>query len=121
MDYIFYRALLQCVYKVKTVEQLEERIKEYPPYVLNEFLEKQFNKPSTKVEVKKQYVLDYLKNCKPDVFCLQEAGCVDWKEEHLPGYSSHVNHDSVIIYKREKLGDIDHELMNQFSKYLDFN
>ena len=54
--------------------------------------------------------IEYLNRAQPDVFCLQEAGCVDWEKADLPGYSWHQNHDSVIIFNKEKLGEIDFKL-----------
>lgn len=46
---------------------------------------------------------------------------MNWQGENIPKYCSHTNHDSVIIFKREKLGNINHELMDEFGKSLDFN
>ena len=121
MDYIFFRAILQHIFKINSSEELEKRIKEFPPHVVDDFLEKQFNKPSTKVDKKKEMVLNYLKKSQVDILCLQEAGCIDWKKIHIPGYESHLNHDSVIIYRKDKLGEIKHGLTEEFAAHLDFN
>lgn len=84
-------------------------------------MEKEFHKPSTQVNLKKKSVVNYILNTEPDVLCLQEANCVDWKRVALPGYATHQNHDSVIIYKKSKLGEINHENMEKYGKRLDFN
>ncbi len=39
----------------------------------------------------------------------------------LPDYSQHKNHDSVIIYKKDKFGQPRFDLMEQYGKDLDFN
>ena len=65
--------------------------------------------------------MQYLLKQKIDVLCLQEAGCIDWKEELIPGYCQHKNHDSVILYHKEKLGNVRQDLMEQHGMDLDFN
>ena len=38
MDYIFFRAILQHIFKINSSEELEKRIKEFPPHVVDDFL-----------------------------------------------------------------------------------
>lgn len=63
----------------------------------------------------------YLLHQNIDILFLQEAGYIDWKEELIPGYVQHKNHDSVVIYLKEKFGRIKPDLMEQYGKDLDFN
>jgi hypothetical protein len=44
------------------------------------YLEKIFNHPASKVDVKAGLVFEYLFRQNPDVFCLQEAGSFDWSQ-----------------------------------------
>lgn len=46
---------------------------------------------------------------------------MDWKEEMVPGYAYHKNHDSVIIYSKEKVGHVSGDLMERYKNSLDFN
>ena len=39
-----------------------------------------FSKPASKLDIKEDLVIQYLLHEKIDVMCLQEAGCIDWKE-----------------------------------------
>jgi len=66
-------------------------------------------------------VIEYLLQQRIDVLCLQEAGSIDWKEELIPGYAQHKNHDSVILYNKNKIGNIRADLMEQYGQELDFN
>lgn len=50
-------------------------------------------------------VMDYLLKNSIDVLFLQEAGAVDWNQLLIPEYSWIKNADSVIIYKKQKIGN----------------
>jgi mRNA deadenylase 3'-5' endonuclease subunit Ccr4 len=116
MDYIFYRAIIMYLYEVPTLEDLEANLKSYSGDQLNDFLAKQHNRPASKLDIKETMVIQYILQQKVDVMCLQEAGCIDWKEELIPGYSHHKLHDSVLLYRRDKLGDIRTDLMEQYGE-----
>lgn len=49
--------------------------------------------------------MDYLLKNSIDVLFLQEAGAVDWNQLLIPEYSWIKNADSVIIYKKQKIGN----------------
>lgn len=55
--------------------------------------------------------MDYLLKQNLDVLFLQEAGLVDWSQLLVPEYSWIKNADSVIIYKKEKIGNRKSSLM----------
>ena len=80
MDYIFYRATIRKVYELSSFEELNKRLKELDPSVMFNYLEKMFNHPASKVDVKAGLVFEYLFRQNPDVFCLQEAGSFDWSQ-----------------------------------------
>jgi hypothetical protein len=84
MDYIFYKSLIKYVYSAPTFEELDQQLNNYEPQILNEFLGKKFDRPASKLDLKEDYVISYLLHKKIDVFCLQEAGSIDWKEELIP-------------------------------------
>lgn len=84
MDYIFYKSLIKFVYDVPTFEELDLKLKTYEAQILNDFLVKKFDRPASKLDLKEDYVISYLLHKNIDVFCLQEAGCIDWKEELIP-------------------------------------
>ncbi len=121
MDYIFYRAVIKQVYNISSFDELNEKLKTYDSSLLNAFLEKQFDRPASKIDIKQNNTILYLLHQKIDAFYLQEAGTVDWKLELTPGYAYHKNHDSVILYKKEKFGRVKQDLMQRYEKVLDFN
>ena len=54
-----------------------------------------------------------------DLMFMQEAGSVEWKQQE--GYTLHKNHDSLIVYRTSKFGNINWEETEKWSKLLDIN
>jgi hypothetical protein len=52
MDYIFYRAVIKQVYNISSFDELNEKLKTYDSSLLNAFLEKQFDRPASKIDIK---------------------------------------------------------------------
>lgn len=121
MDYIFYRAVLKYAYGLASFEELDSKLGELNPAQLDTFLQQKFSRPASKIGVKADWVYEYILKQKLDLLFLQEAGFVDWGDELVKDYGYLKHHDSVVIYRKAKLGHIRPDLMERHGKELDFN
>lgn len=66
-----------------------------------------FNRPASRASDKGEAAVKYLINKDLDIFFLQEASSCDWKTAvtKYEKYSVTKQHDSVIIYNKEKFGE----------------
>jgi hypothetical protein len=56
-----------------------------------------------------------------DALFLQEAGSVDWTDDLVKEYACVKNSDSLVIYKKEKIGHIKQNLQEKYADELNFN
>ena len=59
-------------------------------------------------------VMDYFMKNEIDVMFLQEAGNIDWGEELLHEYHWEKSGDSVLIFRKNKIGNLKHSLMEEY-------
>lgn len=71
--------------------------------------------------MKQQLVIEFLLKNNIDVLFLQEAGSVDWNDDLVKEYSCVKNGDSIIIFKKSKIGQLKNTLQDKYEKDLNFN